>query len=186
MTGIKHFRFTLNNYTPEEVIQLQSLDVKGLIYGHEYAPTTGTPHLQGYVILHKQIRWSQVKAMLPARTAFFTCEKSPIANILYATKDLEDVYVKGVIKWRPPLNVEPLWKRKHRCPCHPKVFSPWCPKWKANSKKEFLKYCDENPDKIADFTLDVYSTDVDEHMDIGTSNIIEEEAFHDSDDELLL
>lgn len=45
--------FTLNNYTPEEVAALKTLaedgKVKYIVWGYEVAPTTGTPHLQGYM-----------------------------------------------------------------------------------------------------------------------------------------
>ena len=50
------FCFTLNNYTAEHELQLAqfatSVGARSscyLIYGKEVAPTTGTPHLQGYV-----------------------------------------------------------------------------------------------------------------------------------------
>lgn len=42
--------FTLNNWTEEECDKLSGLDCEYLIYGFENAPSTGTPHLQGYVV----------------------------------------------------------------------------------------------------------------------------------------
>lgn len=45
----------LNNYSEEEVQNIQDsvknekLGIKFLIFGKEVAPTTGTPHLQGYL-----------------------------------------------------------------------------------------------------------------------------------------
>lgn len=47
--------FTLNNYTPAEVAVLETVGShlpagwQYLLFGRETAPTTGTPHLQGYV-----------------------------------------------------------------------------------------------------------------------------------------
>lgn len=41
--------FTLNNYTDEEIRRLESLECERLVVGKEVAPTTGTPHLQGYI-----------------------------------------------------------------------------------------------------------------------------------------
>lgn len=43
--------FTLNNYTDDEIKVLRSIskDAKYLVFGYEVAPTTGTPHLQGYI-----------------------------------------------------------------------------------------------------------------------------------------
>lgn len=43
--------FTLNNYTDDQINVLRSIskDAKYLVFGYEIAPTTGTPHLQGYI-----------------------------------------------------------------------------------------------------------------------------------------
>ena len=52
--------FTLNNYTEEEEECIKALpDIKYMIYGHEIAPETGTPHLQGYIIFEtrKYMTW---------------------------------------------------------------------------------------------------------------------------------
>jgi len=47
------FVFTLNNYTPEQELVLQGaigqVGVFYISYGREIAPTTNTPHLQGYL-----------------------------------------------------------------------------------------------------------------------------------------
>lgn len=49
----RNFCFTLNNYTDREIYNLQELAETGKViyicWGRETAPTTGTPHLQGYV-----------------------------------------------------------------------------------------------------------------------------------------
>lgn len=42
--------FTLNNYTDDHVSKLAAIECKYLIYGKEVSPTTGTPHLQGFII----------------------------------------------------------------------------------------------------------------------------------------
>jgi len=56
------FCFTLNNYTPEDEAELKAnTDFTYIIYGHEVAPTTNTPHLQGYVQFAKQVSPSFVK-----------------------------------------------------------------------------------------------------------------------------
>lgn len=44
----RHFIFTHNNYTPEDVENYKNFDHSYIIFGYETAPTTGTPHLQGY------------------------------------------------------------------------------------------------------------------------------------------
>lgn len=44
----RHFLFTHNNYTAADVEKYKALDCSYIIFGYEIAPTTGTPHLQGY------------------------------------------------------------------------------------------------------------------------------------------
>ncbi len=48
--------FTLNNYTEIELGGLQSEEIyfSFILFGKEIAPTTGTPHLQGYFELPKK------------------------------------------------------------------------------------------------------------------------------------
>lgn len=53
--------FTLNNYYEDEVKEINNWEVKYLIYGFEVAPTTGTPHLQGYVEWHSPKKFSTMK-----------------------------------------------------------------------------------------------------------------------------
>ena len=52
----KNWVFTWNNYTEEDERKLQTMECKWLLYGHEIAPTTGTPHLQGCFVLNNP-RW---------------------------------------------------------------------------------------------------------------------------------
>jgi len=59
------FCFTNNNYTSEHEDYLKALDVKYLVYGYEECPTTGTPHLQGFVVFKKKIRLTGAKKLLP-------------------------------------------------------------------------------------------------------------------------
>jgi len=82
----KYYIFTINNYTDEDEdgIQLgvskEDSQVLYLIYGHEIAPTTGTPHLQGYVEFHKKVRVSHFikhlckRAHLEVRSKFATAQ----------------------------------------------------------------------------------------------------------------
>lgn len=51
MSRHRHFCFTLNNYTSEDEEKLCALieHVKYIVWGYEVSPTTGTPHLQGFV-----------------------------------------------------------------------------------------------------------------------------------------
>lgn len=80
----------MNNYTTTEVKLIRETMEKDAVYGvfgFEKAPTTGTPHLQGYIrfksprhptALHKLKGFS--------RATFLYCEKSEIANVRYCKK----------------------------------------------------------------------------------------------------
>lgn len=57
----KSYYFTLNNYTPEDLEYFSTYkDCHHLYVGAEVAPTTGTPHLQGYVCWGTKKRWAAV------------------------------------------------------------------------------------------------------------------------------
>lgn len=62
----KYWCFTLNNYTHEDIVKLNALasSVDYLVFGKETAPTTGTPHLQGYVAFSVNKRLQAAKRAL--------------------------------------------------------------------------------------------------------------------------
>lgn len=67
--------FTLNNYTEEETESIEKLiqlsSVRYLIFGKEIAPTTGTPHLQGFLYLFDAKTFAQIQAIVNnARVSF--------------------------------------------------------------------------------------------------------------------
>ena len=87
-----HHCFTLNNYTAEDEATLQNLNdpsVVLLCYGRETAPTTGTPHLQGYVLFNTRKRQSQVIKLLGGshRVHVEPCNGDFYQNIKYCTKE---------------------------------------------------------------------------------------------------
>lgn len=51
MSRHRHFVFTINNYTPQDEEKLCALaqEVRYIVWGYEVAPSTETPHLQGFV-----------------------------------------------------------------------------------------------------------------------------------------
>lgn len=60
--------FTLNNPTNEDEGRLSSLEcITYLVFGRETAPTTGTSHLQGFVIFNSTLRFSRVRELLGER-----------------------------------------------------------------------------------------------------------------------
>jgi len=63
MTRHRNFCITYNNYPDTSL--LDNLVCKYIAYSHEVAPTTGTPHLQGYVSFSNPKTYLNVCALLP-------------------------------------------------------------------------------------------------------------------------
>lgn len=61
--------FTLDNWTLAELIHIQLVQpsFKYVVYGMEIAPSTGTPHLQGYVEYNNPVGFKRVKKDLGLR-----------------------------------------------------------------------------------------------------------------------
>jgi len=51
---VRGWVFTLNNYKPADLLHLQSITCKHLVYGCEVA-ASGTPHVQGYIELENKV-----------------------------------------------------------------------------------------------------------------------------------
>jgi len=64
MSKARAYVFTLNNYNDENVACLDQLDCVYMVYGKEIAPTTGTPHLQGYVYFKNARAVKSVRKLL--------------------------------------------------------------------------------------------------------------------------
>jgi len=87
--------FTLPNWTPEEYDHLTSLNVKWMILAKEVSPTTGTPHLQGALILNKQMRFSALKTFLGSRVNFRRMDGTPQDSVNYCSKEDPQPFVIG-------------------------------------------------------------------------------------------
>jgi hypothetical protein len=85
ITQLRRFRFTLNNYTQEDLDALvcrpfaQGNRVTYICYGLENAPTTGTPHVQGYLEVEKKTTFTGIQhyctaAYQRADTPWDTCK----------------------------------------------------------------------------------------------------------------
>lgn len=64
MSRSKNFVFTWNNYDDESIATLAALDPKYMYYGKEVAPSTGTPHLQGYIVFKNQMTDTSIRKKL--------------------------------------------------------------------------------------------------------------------------
>lgn len=58
----KRWVFTLNNYTDEHLAALAAVECIYVVYGKELAPSTGTPHLQGFIVFTNARRRSALVA----------------------------------------------------------------------------------------------------------------------------
>lgn len=81
--------WTLNNYTEEEVNNLKQGGtvgtVKKMIFGKEVAPTTNTPHLQGYTRFVNPVSWGSFKKANP-RMSFQVAKGTDLDNYRYCSK----------------------------------------------------------------------------------------------------
>lgn len=82
--------FTLNNYSPQEEELIRFGYDEGffsyVIYGYEIAPTTGTPHLQGYFELYKPATKKRCHTYIP-RGSFIVPNGEVHHQIHYCSKD---------------------------------------------------------------------------------------------------
>lgn len=85
--------FTINNYTNEDIASISSWDTKYCIFGKEVAPTTGTPHLQGFCIFSKNHRLTAVKKL--HASAFWEAAKTSSAACSKYCKKSNDFVETG-------------------------------------------------------------------------------------------
>lgn len=72
--AFKKWVFTINNYTEEEFNALSQIKCVYCVYGKEVG-AEGTPHIQGYLELDKNMRRKSVCTLLGGRA--WVCKKSP-------------------------------------------------------------------------------------------------------------
>lgn len=91
----KNWCFTLNNYCLNDLEKLRRMYEHGhfnyLLFGFETCPTTGTPHLQGYLQLNKKLRLKQVKSLISPRVHLENQARraSVLSNQIYCKKSGE-------------------------------------------------------------------------------------------------
>lgn len=87
------FRFTLNNYKEEDVEFYKNLECEYLVFGKEICPTTGTPHLQGYVRFTHPREVSSIQNFL--RGHILVADAGDFHNYNYCTKENREIFEKG-------------------------------------------------------------------------------------------
>lgn len=97
-----NYHFTYNNYTTtgeDNLKQWLTDNAKYAVFGHEIAPTTGTPHLQGYFSLKKKKRMTTIQSALKklkVKLSIIIAEGTAEENRVYCTKD-KDFWEVGTI-----------------------------------------------------------------------------------------
>jgi len=94
-TRLSRFCFTVNNYTDDEYAWLKSFDCKWIVIGREVGES-GTPHLQGAVILSRRTSFTVIKRMVGfARAHIEPMHGTPEDSLEYCSKEDPEVFVKG-------------------------------------------------------------------------------------------
>lgn len=83
---IRKWRYTLNNYTQAEYDAMLAVVCIYHVIGKEIAPTTATPHLQGFIYFASGRSFKKMKKLWP-RVSFRTCKCSAVVNRRYCIKD---------------------------------------------------------------------------------------------------
>lgn len=89
----KSYCFTYNNYTEDGITALKGWLTEQSNYAcfqKEVAPTTGTQHLQGYILLKKQCRMTTIQKKLGAleiRLTLINANGTPMQNRTYCSKE---------------------------------------------------------------------------------------------------
>jgi len=80
-----NWTFTVNNYSDDDIANIAAWDCKYIVYGKEIGEE-GTPHLQGFLIRHKNARLAAMKKL--HATAHWEIAKADWeTNYKYCTKD---------------------------------------------------------------------------------------------------
>jgi len=99
MAKTRNFVFTLNNYLEEDVHYFLSYECKYVCFGKEISPTTGTPHLQGYICFQHARSLAGVKQVHP-RAHWQAAKGLPSQCKAYSQKD-GDFHEAGTIPVDP-------------------------------------------------------------------------------------
>lgn len=88
MSQVRRYVFTINNYTDEDINRLSNLDdrVDYLVFGRETGES-GTPHLQGFVIFSRSLRFDKAKELLGDRAHLEVARGLSIQASDYCKKD---------------------------------------------------------------------------------------------------
>ena len=95
----RNWLYTWNNYTEADINTVKTAwpasgNFRGLMYELEVAPTTGTPHIQGFICFDTMKSGKQIKELSP-KVNFRVMLGSIEQNRIYCSKDASGVTVLG-------------------------------------------------------------------------------------------
>lgn len=93
-TKKQNYAFTWNNYDENSISFLNEIQCEYLVYGKEIAPTTGTPHLQGFIKFKNDRSVNAVRKLFKG-ASIAPCISSDVNNIAYCTKEDSEFYERG-------------------------------------------------------------------------------------------
>lgn len=105
---IKKYCFTFNNYKEFQYRLIDGLFQElctQFMFGQELAPTTGTEHLQGFVVLKKQMRITELIKRIPFPIHWIVMKGTIADNIKYCSKG-QNVVSYGCPKSKEELRVD--------------------------------------------------------------------------------
>jgi len=114
MSRSRSYTFTLNNYTEDDIHKLGVIDCGYIVYGREVAPTTGTPHLQGYIHFQNARYKKAVEKLFKWHVE--VAKGDADQNYDYVSKE-GDVYERGtkpVSSKQAGVNEAERWKRARK------------------------------------------------------------------------
>lgn len=86
--------FTVNNWTNKDRQCCIDLKTAYLVFGEEICPSTGTPHLQGYVTLKSACTRSSLSKKMP-RASLKVANGTEEENQIYCSKEMKNVFERG-------------------------------------------------------------------------------------------
>jgi hypothetical protein len=98
--AVRRWTMTLNNPTDDELpIIISNLRKRTsyAILGKEIAPTTNTPHLQGFFVTNKRTRLRGLKIQISSRAHFEPARTTVVNNIAYCKKEGNVLLEHGVV-----------------------------------------------------------------------------------------
>lgn len=92
--------FTLNNYSEDDISHLKNNDklktqLKYIVFGREEAPTTGTPHLQGYLYFFNAKKPKEVEKLLGGKAYISPARGNADTNRAYCAKCDDEFFERG-------------------------------------------------------------------------------------------